>query len=205
MTAYPPACSLTLPALGKRASQDWVGLLAKCIKCLLTCCRDAAAPADYPIESGWCYHKVIERGQECHLHSEGPEHPHQIASALTFLVCSCNVISPVQFIVQVNTQILVRCHHLNVHSLDVHLCAGLSVPVEIHHQLFGLPGGWAGGGSAGTSPQNPWKVLCRLCCPCPWWSRRKQIQQRSFVDCSGVTDGRSLQCTGWTGKLQLVP
>ena len=39
-----------------------------------------------------------------------------------------------------NSQVLVRCHHLNVCSQDVHLCAGLFVPVEIHHQLFGLPG-----------------------------------------------------------------
>ena len=48
--------------------------------------------------------------------------------------------SPVQFIVQVNSQVLLRCHHLSVCSQDVHLCAGLSVTVEIHHQLFGLPG-----------------------------------------------------------------
>ena len=33
-----------------------------------------------------------------------------------------------------------RCNHLSVCVLDVHLCAGLSVPVEINHQLFGLPG-----------------------------------------------------------------
>ena len=48
--------------------------------------------------------------------------------------------SPVQFIVQVNSQILVRCHHLNVCSQDVHLHVELFLPVEIHHQLFGLPG-----------------------------------------------------------------
>ena len=50
------------------------------------------------------------------------------------------MISPVQFIVQVNSLVLVRCHHLNVCSQDVHLCAELFVPAEIHHQLFGLPG-----------------------------------------------------------------
>ena len=61
-------------------------------------------------------------------------------SALTFLICCCSVISPVQLIVPVNSQVLVRCHHPNVCSQDVHLCAGLFVPVEIHHRLFGLPG-----------------------------------------------------------------
>ena len=59
----------------------------------------------------------------------------QMESALTIFVCSCSVISPVQFVVHVNSQLLVRCHHFNVHSLDIHLCAGLSVPVEIHHLL----------------------------------------------------------------------
>lgn len=29
--------------------------------------------------------------------------------------------------------------HLYIHSLDVHLCGGVHVPAEIHHQLFGLP------------------------------------------------------------------
>ena len=59
-------------------------------------------------------------------------------SALTFLICCCSVISPVQLIVQVNSQVFVGCHHLNVCSLDVHLCARMSVPAEIHQQLFGL-------------------------------------------------------------------
>ena len=50
------------------------------------------------------------------------------------------MISPIQFIVQVNSQVLVKCHHLDVSSQDVNMCAGLSVPTEIHHQLFGLSG-----------------------------------------------------------------
>ena len=37
-----------------------------------------------------------------------------------------------------NSQVLVRCRLLNVCSLGVHLYARLFVPVEIHHQLFGL-------------------------------------------------------------------
>ena len=61
-------------------------------------------------------------------------------SAITSLLCRCSVISPVQLIVQVTSQVLVRCHHLNVCSQDVHLYTGLSVPSQIHHQLFGLPG-----------------------------------------------------------------
>ena len=102
--------------------------------------RDAAAPVDYSTENGWCHHRVTESCQECPLHSKGPELPQQMECALTFLLCCCSVITSVQFIVQLNSQVLVRCHHLNVCSLDVHLCARLSVPAEIHHQLFGLPG-----------------------------------------------------------------
>ena len=59
----------------KRASQDGAGLLDKFIKSPPVCCQDAAAPADYSIENGWCHHRVIERCQECPLHPKGPELP----------------------------------------------------------------------------------------------------------------------------------
>ena len=38
-----------------------------------------------------------------------PELPQQMESALTFLIDGCSGISPVQFIVQVNSQVLVIC------------------------------------------------------------------------------------------------
>ena len=57
----------------KRASQGGAGLLDKFIKSPPVCCWDAAAPADYSIENGWCHHRVIERVQECPLHSKGTE------------------------------------------------------------------------------------------------------------------------------------
>ena len=47
-------------------------------------------------------------------------------SALLVLICCCSVIIPVQLIVHVNSQVLVRCHHFNVHSLHVRSC-GISV------------------------------------------------------------------------------
>ena len=118
ITAYPSSCSLPPPA---------AGLPDKFIKSRPTGSRYAAAPADYAIDHDWCHHKVIESCQECPLHSKGSELPQQMESALTI------------HIVQVNSQILLRCHHLNGRSMDVHLCAGLSVPVEIHCQFFGLP------------------------------------------------------------------
>ena len=61
-------------------------------------------------------YKVIRSAKD----SKGPELPQQMESALNVLLCNCKVISPVQFIVLVNPQVLVRCHHLNVRSLDVH-------------------------------------------------------------------------------------
>ena len=70
----------------KRASQDGAGLLDKFIKSPPVCCWDAAAPADFSIENGWCHHRVIESSQECPLHSKGPELPKQMESALKFIV-----------------------------------------------------------------------------------------------------------------------
>ena len=69
-------------------------------------------------------------------------YPQQIQYALTFLTGCCSVISPIQFIFQVSSQVQVLvdvwCHHLNVHSPDVHLCAGLSVPA--HPPLYWVQG-----------------------------------------------------------------
>ena len=82
----------------KRPSQDGAGHLDKFIQSFPTCCRGAAAPADHFIENGWCHHGDIERGQEWPLHCKGPELPQQMESALTFLICRCSVISPVQHV-----------------------------------------------------------------------------------------------------------
>ena len=79
MTACPSSCW---------ASQDGAGLLDKFIMSPPACCRDAAAPADYSIEDGWCHHRVLERSQECPLRSKGPECPQQMESALTLYVAA---------------------------------------------------------------------------------------------------------------------
>ena len=94
---------------------------------LLSTVEMLLALSDYSIENGWCHHRFVEICQDWLLHSKGPDPHQQIQSALTFLVCSYSVISPIQFIVQVNYQVLVRCHHLIVCSLDVHLINKLSV------------------------------------------------------------------------------
>ena len=102
------------------------------------CYRDAASPADYSVENGWCHHRVVEKCQEC------PCTPKDLSFLsrwsllwLSYMLLQCDLSCPVYC--SGNSQVLVRCHHLNVCSLDVHLCAGLSVPAEIHQQLFGLP------------------------------------------------------------------
>ena len=44
----------------KRASQDGAGLLHTFVMSSSICCWDAAAPADYSIENGWCHHRALE-------------------------------------------------------------------------------------------------------------------------------------------------
>jgi len=51
------------------------------------------------------------------------------------------VVSPVQFVVQVNTQVLIRFYNLNVHSLDAHWYRRRAfTTAEVQHQLLGLTG-----------------------------------------------------------------
>ena len=59
---------------------------------------------------------------------------------LALLVQDICVACPVQFVVYVNTQVLVLLHDLNVQTLDVHPCSLSSLPPEIHHHRLCLAG-----------------------------------------------------------------
>ena len=64
------------------------------------------------------------------------------------------VVSPIQFIVQVNTQVLIRVHSLIVHCLDAHQRGGSRLAsAEVHHHLLGLPR------DDNTSPLSPAEVF----------------------------------------------
>lgn len=53
----------------------------------------------------------------------------------SYRVTACSVSSPV--VIEVSTQVFVRVHNVNVHSLDIDHCKQVvSAPEEIHHQLF---------------------------------------------------------------------
>ncbi|MEQ2304946.1 hypothetical protein AMECASPLE_032461, partial [Ameca splendens] len=67
--------------------------------------------------------------------------PWRVESALILSVKSISVVTLVQRIAQVNTQVLISVHHLNASSLDVQWC-----------QCGGYGG--EGHGSTGTSPQS---------------------------------------------------
>ena len=57
---------------------------------------------------------------------------------LALLVQGTRVVSSVQFIVKVNTQAFVFCHHLYVQSLDVHWCDLWCLPLEVDHYPLGF-------------------------------------------------------------------
>ena len=75
----------------------------------------------------------------------------QMTWALTCFIGCCSVISPVQFIVQVNSQVLVRYRHLclspGCSPVCRVVCACGNPPPALWSSWR-----WAGGGSAGTSP-----------------------------------------------------
>ena len=124
--------------------QDAAGLLDKFIKSPPVCCWDAAAPADYFIENGWCHHRVIDSSKECPLHPKGPELPHQMESALTFLIWCCSVISPVHCTCKMSPS---QCPSPGVCRV---VCICRNPPLALWSS-----GHWAGVGSTGTSPQSP--------------------------------------------------
>lgn len=106
------------------ASQDRAGLL---IQPLPLSCRRAAVPTDNATKV-----KKVFRSATCS--------PKISVSSAGRLNTSCNehqCFTPVQFVVQVNTQVLIRVHYLSVSSLDV-LCCGCGGSAEIHQQLRGF-------------------------------------------------------------------
>ena len=103
----------------KRVSQDRAGPPNQSLQSLPVSSWNAAAPANYYKEDGRCHHRVIKSLQERPLHSKGPQSPEQIQSALALHKECTGMIGPVQFIVQVNTQVLIWGHWLHVPSLDI--------------------------------------------------------------------------------------
>ena len=61
------------------------------------------------------FHKMFKL-----MHLKGPQSALQMEAALALLVQGVRVVTPVQFIVKVNTQVFVICNHLYVQTLDVH-------------------------------------------------------------------------------------
>ena len=61
-------------------------------------------------------------------------------AVLALLVEYVSVVRPVQFLVEINTQVFERVHYLNVLTLDVHQCVGCACPTEVYHHLFFVTG-----------------------------------------------------------------
>ena len=99
----------------------------------LWCC----CSTDHTVQDGWCHYREVKDPQEWSSHSKRPLPPLQEEVILAPPVQGVCVMSPVQFIVQVNTRVLVRVHSLNVLPLDVHWCERGGVEsAEIHQHLL---------------------------------------------------------------------
>ncbi|MED6261653.1 hypothetical protein ATANTOWER_008061 [Ataeniobius toweri] len=70
--------------------------------------------------------------QERTLHSKRAQSSQPVESALTLPVPNS-----VQFIIQVNTEVLIRVHNLNNSQYVHRYQSGGSVPAKIHHQVLG--------------------------------------------------------------------
>ena len=86
-----------------------------------------------------CMHSSPQTCRTSAAHTEGLKVPQVVQSSLSHLVDMLSVAVPVQFVIQVNSQVSVVLHHLHVFSQDRNSIWLTPDPPEIHsHFLFTL-------------------------------------------------------------------
>ena len=98
-------------------------------------CLDARTPGHHSKEDGARHDRLIEHLQHLIADIEGPEPPKEVKPAQALLVDGLCVGGPVQFIVQCDTQVLVRRYHLHIRPTDADRREQGLVPPEVHHHL----------------------------------------------------------------------
>ncbi|MEQ2303008.1 hypothetical protein AMECASPLE_012400 [Ameca splendens] len=84
------------------------------------------------------HNRLIENMQHLAANTERPKHPQEVQSALSLLVDGFRVASPVQFVVQVNTEVFILLHHLHFFSHDGNSISHILVSLKIYNHLLSL-------------------------------------------------------------------
>lgn len=106
--------------------------------------------------------------------------------------------SPVLFIVQMNTKVTLPLHNLNFLALEVQGWQwSMLVPAKVYQQLFVQY--WSEGSSAGTSPKSPESVLWFL--SSQWWGWLPPSHQRTLARNSWWSCRRKLRHRWWKGTV----
>ncbi|MED6240122.1 hypothetical protein ATANTOWER_016364 [Ataeniobius toweri] len=79
---------------------------------------DAASPADDRRRDHTLHNRLIKDKQYLSGNTEGPKLPQEVQSALFLLLDGYTVASPLQSVVQVNTEVFILLHHLHFFSHD---------------------------------------------------------------------------------------
>ncbi|MEQ2300545.1 hypothetical protein AMECASPLE_026803 [Ameca splendens] len=79
---------------------------------------DAASPADEGRRDHTLDNRLIEDMQHLSANTEGPKLLQEVQSALSLLVDGFTVATPLQSVVQVNTEVFILLHHLHFFSHD---------------------------------------------------------------------------------------
>ncbi|KAL7849955.1 hypothetical protein SRHO_G00193040 [Serrasalmus rhombeus] len=114
------------------------GLADQFIESVGICHPQPASPACNSIEDSTRHHRLIEDPEHSPADVEGPQAPQKIETTLALPVEGISVLSPVQFIVNIHTQIFVILHSVHTDPADGHRGHRCLVPPQVHHQFLCL-------------------------------------------------------------------
>lgn len=98
-----------------------------------------SSPADHCIEKSKCHHSVIKCPEQSSAHSKGPQSSQHVETTLALLLQDVCVVWPIYCWGEHPG--IYGLHHLNVQTLEVHLCSlGCLPPVEDNDHLLCLNG-----------------------------------------------------------------
>ncbi|MED6284073.1 hypothetical protein CHARACLAT_015520 [Characodon lateralis] len=108
---------------------------------------DVAVLADQSVPSAYCpsipdstgNHRLMEHSEQGLANVEGPQPPQKVEATLALPIERIGVLDPVQFLINVESQMFIFLHHVHSDRLDGNRGHWHpSPPPQIHHQFLSL-------------------------------------------------------------------
>ncbi len=105
------------PHIVQTSPDHWTSFLNKLVQPPPVLVHLVTTPADSSIQQGTLHHWFVKHVQHVTAHIERAQPAEEVEPTLPLLVDGSSVEGPVQLVIQVDTQVLVTRHHLNLSTI----------------------------------------------------------------------------------------